>query len=244
MPKYTTGEMAKLCDVSVRTVQFYDAKGLLPPAELTEGGRRLYSGEDLKKLRLICLLKTLGLSLASIRDILGSQTPDKVLLLLLEEQSKRIEDEIRERQRQKEAVGAVLESIRSGGAIPVDSMNGIERMMDEKRKLRKTHALMLTLGIVMDIIEIGTLLLWIFRGIWLPFALGVPVVLLLGCLSTRLYYWGSAYICPECNAKFRPSLRDFLFSWHTPKTRKLKCPDCGYKGYCVEVCSEETADRR
>ena len=48
MSKYTTGELAKLCGVSVRTVQFYDTKGLLPPSELSEGGRRLYSDDDLQ----------------------------------------------------------------------------------------------------------------------------------------------------------------------------------------------------
>ena len=46
MSKYTTGEIAKLCGVSVRTVQYYDTRGILAPSELTEGGRRLYS-EDL-----------------------------------------------------------------------------------------------------------------------------------------------------------------------------------------------------
>ena len=63
MSKYTTGELAKLCDVSVRTVQFYDTKGLLPPSALTEGGRRLYTDDDLIRLRLICMLKALGLTL-------------------------------------------------------------------------------------------------------------------------------------------------------------------------------------
>lgn len=43
MSKYTTGEIAKLCGVSVRTVQYYDTRGILTPSELTEGGRRLYS---------------------------------------------------------------------------------------------------------------------------------------------------------------------------------------------------------
>lgn len=71
MPQYSTGELAKLCEVSVRTVQFYDAKDLLKPSELTEGGRRLYSGDDLNKLRLICMLKALGLTLASIKGIFG-----------------------------------------------------------------------------------------------------------------------------------------------------------------------------
>ena len=62
MSVYSTGEIARLCGVSVRTVQFYDGKGLLPPSEISEGGRRLYSKADVEQLRFICMLKTLGLS--------------------------------------------------------------------------------------------------------------------------------------------------------------------------------------
>jgi hypothetical protein len=40
---YTTGEIAKLCGVSVRTVQYSDTRGILIPSSLTEGGRRLYT---------------------------------------------------------------------------------------------------------------------------------------------------------------------------------------------------------
>ena len=50
MSKYTTGEIAKLCGVSVRTVQYYDERGILIPSELSEGGRRLYSEDDYKKV--------------------------------------------------------------------------------------------------------------------------------------------------------------------------------------------------
>jgi DNA-binding transcriptional MerR regulator len=56
MSNYTTGDMARLCEVTVRTVQFYDAKNLLKPAALSEGGRRLYTEDDMRKLKLICLL--------------------------------------------------------------------------------------------------------------------------------------------------------------------------------------------
>ena len=49
MAQYTTGELAKECGITVRTVQFYDQKGILVPSARTEGGRRLYSEEDLKK---------------------------------------------------------------------------------------------------------------------------------------------------------------------------------------------------
>ena len=47
MSKYTTGELAKLCGVTVRTVQYYDTRGILIPSELTEGGRRLYAAKHL-----------------------------------------------------------------------------------------------------------------------------------------------------------------------------------------------------
>lgn len=41
MSKYASGEIARLCGVSVRTVQYYDDRGILVPSELSEGGRRL-----------------------------------------------------------------------------------------------------------------------------------------------------------------------------------------------------------
>lgn len=41
MSMYTTGELAKECGVTVRTVQYYDTQNLLNSRELTEGGRRL-----------------------------------------------------------------------------------------------------------------------------------------------------------------------------------------------------------
>lgn len=34
MSKYTTGELAKLCDVSVRTVQYYDTRGIWVPSNM------------------------------------------------------------------------------------------------------------------------------------------------------------------------------------------------------------------
>ena len=68
MSKYTTGEIAKLCGVSVRTVQYYDSRNILIPSELSEGGRRLYSENDLKRMRIICFLREAGLPINSISE--------------------------------------------------------------------------------------------------------------------------------------------------------------------------------
>ena len=138
MSLYTTGEMAKLAGVSVRTVQFYDGKGLLPPSQLSEGGRRLYSQEDLGKLQRICLWKAMGLSLDSIKGILESENADKVLGLLLEQQAKALEQEIRDRQHQLKSIQALEENLKSPEKIPVNSVSDMEQLMKNKHKLRKS----------------------------------------------------------------------------------------------------------
>ena len=68
MSKYTTGEIAKLCGVSVRTVQYYDSRGILIPSELSEGGRRLYSEDDLAKMKTVCFLREMGLPINTLPD--------------------------------------------------------------------------------------------------------------------------------------------------------------------------------
>ena len=238
MSKYTTGELAKRCHVSVRTVQFYDTKGLLPPTALTDGGRRLYNDEDADKLQLICMLKALGLSLVSIRGIFHSDAPEKILLLLLEEQMLQLQNEIKTKRQQMDAIKIVMENVQSHAALPVNSMDDIGRIMENKKKLQQVHGHMLGIGLFMDALQIAALVLWITKGVWLPFALGMPLVILLSVLLTRMYYQKTAYLCPACHTVFKPRPKEFIFSAHTPKTRKLTCTQCGQNGYCVEVYSE------
>ncbi len=235
MPDYTTGELARLCGITVRTVQFYDARGLLHPADLSEGGRRLYSEEDLGKMRMICALKTLGLSLDAIQGVLGSEHPEKVLLLLLEEQEKRIKEELDTLARQKSAVETVRETIRTGQMISIESIADMERMMEEAKKLKKLHWTMLWLALPMTIAEWATILLWIFKGIWWPFVACMPLVALAGVLIVRMYYANTLYICPDCGARFKPVRREMVWAKHTPKTRLLTCTKCHSRGWCVET---------
>ena len=83
MSKYTTGELAKLCGVTVRTVQYYDTRGILVPSELSEGGRRLYSEDDLKRMRVICFLRELGLPIDAISQLLAEPDPGSVVSAFL-----------------------------------------------------------------------------------------------------------------------------------------------------------------
>ena len=85
MSKYTTGEIAKLCSVSVRTVQYYDTRNILVPSELSEGGRRLYSEADLRRMKIICFLRELDLSINTIAELLAEEHPEQVIDLLLDQ---------------------------------------------------------------------------------------------------------------------------------------------------------------
>ena len=94
MSKYTTGELAKLCGVTVRTVQYYDTRGILIPSSLSEGGRRLYSEDDVKRMKVICFLRELDLPIDAIAQLLKEEHPEKVISLLIEQQEKALSEEI------------------------------------------------------------------------------------------------------------------------------------------------------
>ena len=94
MSKYTTGELAKLCGVTVRTVQYYDTRGILIPSELSEGGRRLYTDGDLRRLKIICFLRDMGLPIDAISQLLEEEEPGRVITLLLEQQAQTLHREI------------------------------------------------------------------------------------------------------------------------------------------------------
>lgn len=64
-------QIAKQTGLTVRTLRHYDQIGLLQVSSRTEGGHRLYTEEDLKKLQQIEFLKDLGFRLLEIRTMLG-----------------------------------------------------------------------------------------------------------------------------------------------------------------------------
>ena len=66
---WTIGELARECDVTLRAMRFYEAKGLPEPSR--EGLARLYDAENRRRLRIIVRAKKLGFSLVQIRDLLG-----------------------------------------------------------------------------------------------------------------------------------------------------------------------------
>jgi len=95
------GELAKKLEMSQRTIRYYEEIGLLNSVKRLEGGRRIYTDTDLRRLKLIKRLKMLGLTLSDMQELEAIWTIEKSsekvlnrLLELLESHLKMVEDRI------------------------------------------------------------------------------------------------------------------------------------------------------
>jgi len=239
MSKYTTGEIAKLCGVSVRTVQYYDSRNILVPSELSEGGRRLYSEDDLKRMRIICFLREAGVPINSISELFAEEHPEKVISILLDQQEQTLREELEEQQKKLSIVETIKRELKEVKNFSVESIGDIAFVMKNKNKLRKMRWLMVLTGIPVTALQWVSIVLWITHGLWWLFAIWACVAIPWGIVVSINYFKRVAYICPECHEVFRPRFKEVFWAYHTPKMRRLTCPKCGHRGLCVEVYAEK-----
>lgn len=239
MSKYTTGEIAKLCGVSVRTVQYYDDRGILIPTELSEGGRRLYSEEDLKRMKVICFLREIGLPINSISKLFAEEKPESIISILLEEQKSVLREELSERQAKLELLEGIKRELKEVEHFSVESIGDIAHIMKQKNKLAKMRLFMVLTGIPVTALQWTSIILWITNGLWWLFVVWACIAVPWGIGVSIYYFKHVAYICPKCHEIFKPSFGETFWSYHTPKMRRLTCPKCGRKGLCVEVYADK-----
>ncbi len=235
MSKYTTGEMAKLCGVSVRTVQYYDTRDILIPSEITDGGRRVYSEADLNKLKTICQLRELGMPINSIARILAEKNNEKVVSLILAQQEKTLRTEIEERKTQLQKLEALQKTLNADAPIQQNDNGDIAHETMKNNNLKKLHTTLLLTGLPLGILQWTSIILWITNGLWWLFVVWAVIAIPYAIWISAYYFKRVAYICPECQATFKPKLKEAFWANHTPKTRKLVCPHCNKKSFCVET---------
>lgn len=68
---WSIAEVARASGVTSRTLRHYHAIGLLEPAWTADGGRRYYEQEQLLRLQQILLLRTLGVGLDAVADVVA-----------------------------------------------------------------------------------------------------------------------------------------------------------------------------
>ncbi len=68
---YRIGELAKLAGVTPDTIRYYEKQQMMDHEVRTEGGFRLYTGNDLQRLKFIRYARQLGFTLEAIRELLS-----------------------------------------------------------------------------------------------------------------------------------------------------------------------------
>ncbi|WP_281828677.1 MULTISPECIES: MerR family transcriptional regulator [Lactobacillus] len=239
--KYSVSEAAKLANVSPRTVRFYDEKNLVSPSSVGENGYRIYTAKEVEQLKLISYLRELGLSLKDIKKLLADKNSTRSLQLLIERQ-KEINEEKIEALKDKQRQIKNFEKILRPRNLKNENVADITKIMRNEIKLTHYRRKMWVYAAMIFLIEIigiyGTVLMAKQEKVFaasLTFAIMMILIIIGGTLLTLMYYRNVAYICPNCGRKFVPKLKQFFWAAHTPKFRRLRCPECHKKSYCLEV---------
>jgi len=71
---YRIGELAAKVGMTERTIRYYEELGLLESVKRLEGGTRIYTDDDVRRLKFVRKLKMLGLSLQEMHELEGMYT--------------------------------------------------------------------------------------------------------------------------------------------------------------------------
>ncbi|WP_136658986.1 MerR family transcriptional regulator [Nitratireductor sp. XY-223] len=75
---HSIGKASELSGVHIETIRYYEREGVLPKAERTESGRRIYSDDDIARMRFVRHCREYGFPIRDTRTLLSltkSDTP-------------------------------------------------------------------------------------------------------------------------------------------------------------------------
>lgn len=132
---YSSGEFARMANVSVRTIRYYDKQNILKPSYVNPAGARFYTDSDLARLQQILLLKYLGFSLEDIREMTVDSSDYHFMENHLKLQLKLVQDRIEQMQLVETAIRDTTEAIEKEHEIDWSQMlhlihlTGMEKSM-------------------------------------------------------------------------------------------------------------------
>lgn len=119
MESLTIGKIARLAEIGVETVRFYEREGLIEEPPRRESGYRQYPEETVHRLRFIKRAKELGFTLREIKELLGlrvdlsSSATCNAVRKLAEEKIADVRGKIRTLQRMEEVLARLVGSCRN-----------------------------------------------------------------------------------------------------------------------------------
>jgi len=143
---YTVKQLAKLSDVSVRTLHFYDEIGLLKPAYYGENNYRYYEAAQLLMLQQILFFRELGFQLSDIQRMISS--PDFNKITALEHHRKILEKGLKQTHKLIETIDKTIAHLRGEPMKLEEIFDGFNA---EKQKLYENF--LIDYGVSQDILN-------------------------------------------------------------------------------------------
>lgn len=136
---YSSGEFARMAQITVRTVRYYDKQNILKPSLVTRTGARFYTEEDFARLQQIMLLKYLGFSLEDIRELTVNDSDYSYLEHSLEQQQNLVRDRIEQLQLVEQAIGETVTEIRQQQNVDWNRMRELIHLTGMENSLKAQY---------------------------------------------------------------------------------------------------------
>ena len=136
---YSSGEFARMAQVTLRTIRYYDKQNILKPSYVTEAGARFYTDEDFARLQQILLLKYLGFSLDDIRDMTINDADYHFMLNSLNIQLKLVRDRIEQMQVVEQAIQDTSDLIRKEHSIDWSQMLNLIHLTGMEKSMKNQY---------------------------------------------------------------------------------------------------------
>ena len=136
---YSSGEFARMAQITVRTVRYYDKQNILKPSLVTPTGARFYTEEDFARLQQIMLLKYLGFSLDDIRELTVNDSDYSYLEHSLEQQQNLVRDRIEQLQLVAQAIGETVTEIRQQQNVDWNRMRELIHLTGMENSLKAQY---------------------------------------------------------------------------------------------------------
>lgn len=136
---YSSGEFARMAQVTLRTIRYYDQQNILKPSYVNESGARFYSEEDLAKLQQILLFKYLGFSLEDIREMTLDNFDRHFLLNSLDIQKKLVQDRIEQMYLVEQAIEETANTLRSKQDVDWQQMMELIHLTGMEKSLKNQY---------------------------------------------------------------------------------------------------------
>ncbi len=107
----TISQMSRLYCVSLRTLRYYESRGLIKPRR--EGNARFYRAADRVRLEMILQGKKLGFTLTEISDLIGGKGAGEAVDLERQLQPHQIVSQIGHLERQRDEIDSAIQRLRS-----------------------------------------------------------------------------------------------------------------------------------